>query len=83
MPRLPLWHFIFNFLKTESASEIVVWTNKEQMEFKIIDGDKLALAWGQFKKRKNMTYAKVARAIRYYYGMGILEKVLPLKIEIK
>ena len=77
MSRLSLWHFIFNLLESESESEseIVVWKNKEQLEFKIIDGDKLALAWGLFKKRNNMTYAKVARAIRYYYGMGILEKV--------
>ena len=51
------------------------WTNREKGEFRLIKTAVIADLWGQSKNRKCMTYEKMARAMRYYYKMKILEKV--------
>ena len=40
-----------------------------------MDPDHLAGAWGRKKRRKNMTFEKLSRALRYYYERGIMRKV--------
>ena len=37
--------------------------------------DKLATLWGEQKKKPLITFEKLARGLRYYYGESILEKV--------
>ena len=76
--RLCLWTFIFDLLQTESARDIVSWTNRDQLEFKIVNSDKLALVWGEVRGRKNMTYSTLTRTLSYYYGKELLEKVTTL-----
>lgn len=41
----------------------------------MVDHNMVAKLWGQHKKRKNMTYDKLSRALRYYYAKNILAKV--------
>ena len=43
--------------------------------FRIANPGKLAVLWGEQKKRDGMTYDKLARALRYYYKVKIIEKV--------
>ena len=56
-------------------SEIIEWADRRQLEFTIKDPDEVAKLWGLVKEKSTMTYAKLARGIRYYYGKGVIEKV--------
>ena len=59
----------------EVQMKAIEWTNKDLGEFRLIKTALIAQLWGKSKNRKSMTYEKMARAMRYYYKMGILEKV--------
>ena len=59
----------------EQRTPCVKWTDREKLEFKIEDTEGLAQEWGQRKGKNTMTWAKFARAMRYYYGKDVLEKV--------
>ena len=59
----------------DQRTPCVKWTNREKLEFKVEDTDALAQEWGQRKGKNTMTWAKFARAMRYYYGKDVLEKV--------
>jgi len=72
--RLSLWSFIFDLLE-EKQKACVKWTDRENLEFKIEDTEGLAFEWGSRKGRHSMTWPKFARAMRYYYGKNVLEKV--------
>ena len=53
----------------------IEWTVRERGEFRLIKTGVVAQLWGLSKNRTSMTYEKMARAMRYYYKMKILEKV--------
>ena len=72
--RLSLWSFIYDLLE-DQRTPCVKWTNREKLEFKVEDTEALAQEWGQRKGKNTMTWAKFARAMRYYYGKDVLEKV--------
>ncbi|XP_066933540.1 uncharacterized protein [Clytia hemisphaerica] len=73
--RLYLWYFLLELLGIEGTENIISWTNKETLEFKIHDAKRLAVMWGNMHGRENMTYAKFSRALRYHYKKGVLQKV--------
>jgi ETS translocation variant 6/7 len=52
-----------------------MWEDKERFVFRILDKNKLASLWGEKKKKTNMTYEKLSRALRYYYKMRIISKI--------
>jgi len=52
----------------------VEWTRERKYEFRILEPDKLAKLWGALKKKPAMTFKKLARGLRYYYGKSMLEK---------
>ena len=73
---LHLWEFLRDILNNESMSpRAIEWTVKERGEFRLIKTGVVAQLWGMSKNRTSMTYEKMARAMRYYYKMKILEKV--------
>jgi len=74
---LHLWQFLRTVLEEEKdkPNRCIEWTNRERGEFRLIKTAVIADLWGQSKNRKCMTYEKMARAMRYYYKMKILEKV--------
>lgn len=80
--RLSLWSFIYNLLEEETKT-CVKWTDRENLEFKVEDTDGLAHEWGKRKGSHSMTWPKFARAMRYYYGKGVLEKVNYIKNKLK
>lgn len=41
----------------------------------MVDPEEVAQKWGRRKKRSNMNYDKMGRALRYYYDKMILTKV--------
>lgn len=73
--RLYLWYFLLELLEMEGTENIISWTNKDTLEFKIHDAKRLAVMWGSMHGRENMTYAKFSRALRYHYKKGVLQKV--------
>ena len=70
-----LWEFLLELLANENCRSIVTWTREDHLEFKILNPEELAKRWGAFKRTKMMNYEKLSRALRYYYGKGIITKV--------
>lgn len=73
--RFTLWSFIIDLLEQEKKT-CVKWTDRENLIFRVEDRDGLANEWGRRKGSVSMTWQKFARAMRYYYGKEILEKVM-------
>ena len=73
--RISLWFFILELLDLDKCQTCVGWTYEEPYEFAIKNPDELAALWGSVKENPTMTYAKLARGLRYYYGKNIIEKV--------
>ncbi|XP_062522788.1 ETS domain-containing transcription factor ets-5-like [Corticium candelabrum] len=70
----PLWQFLLELLNNERCRSIISWTGSGT-EFELKDHDALAREWGIRKRKPNMTYDKLSRALRYYYTKNIIEKV--------
>ena len=73
--RIPLWRFLLQLLHRDSLSRLIQWTDAEQFKFKIKEPNEVAQLWGSIKDKSDMTYEKLGRAMRYYYGKNIIEKV--------
>ncbi|XP_070557669.1 transcription factor ETV6-like [Ptychodera flava] len=70
-----LWEFLYFLLSEEATySSYIKWEDKSNQIFRIIKPSVIAYLWGRQKNRKNMTYDKLSRALRYYYKMKILLK---------
>ncbi|CAF0917844.1 unnamed protein product [Rotaria sordida] len=74
--RRPLLHeFIRLILENDEYSHIAEYIDRKRGIFKLYQPDVVADLWKQVKGRNsdnNMTYDKLARALRYYYGNGIM-----------
>lgn len=69
-----LWQFLLELLTDSSNSHCIRWEAQEG-EFRMVDPEEVAQKWGRRKKRLNMNYDKMGRALRYYYDKMILTKV--------
>ena len=69
-----LWIFLLDLLLSPQHRQIVHWTGNGY-EFRIAHPAGLARLWGKYRNRPQMTYEKMSRALRYYYGRGILASV--------
>ncbi|NXW90663.1 ETV3L protein, partial [Alopecoenas beccarii] len=69
-----LWHFILELLQNEEFRHIISWQWGEYGEFVIKDPDGVARLWGRRKRKPQMNYDKLSRALRYYYNKRILHK---------
>ena len=74
LSRLPLWYFLYEMANSSTEDSMVRWTDMKTMEILIENPSKLAFIWGKVKNIKDMSYATLARGIRYYYGKGVMEK---------
>ncbi|KAK6172740.1 hypothetical protein SNE40_016340 [Patella caerulea] len=72
--QLQLWQFLLELL-TDKENECCIKWEGTNGEFRMTDPEEVARRWGQRRNRKNMTYDKVSRAMRYYYDRLILTKV--------
>ena len=68
---MTLWEFLLELLLDENSMNLISWTNYEG-EFRLHQSEEVARLWGLRKKRNNMNYDKLSRALRYYY-----DKVIP------
>ncbi|KAK3699147.1 hypothetical protein QZH41_002464 [Actinostola sp. cb2023] len=70
-----LWEFLHHLLISKRYEQCIAWKNANRGIFRMVDHNMVAKLWGKHKKRKNMTYDKLSRALRYYYAKNILAKV--------
>ncbi|CAB4003321.1 DNA-binding D-ETS-4-like isoform X3, partial [Paramuricea clavata] len=71
-----LWEFLKEMLNnSEENKSYIKWISKREGIFQLVNSSGVAKLWGQRKNRKNMTYEKMSRALRYYYEKDILERV--------
>lgn len=66
-----LWKFLEELLD-KGEENCVSWVSKEEGTFKFVDSKLAAKLWGQRKNKRNMTYEKLSRALRYYYDRRIM-----------
>lgn len=66
-----LWKFLEELLD-KGEENCVSWVSKEDGTFKFVDSKLAAKLWGQRKNKRNMTYEKLSRALRYYYDRRIM-----------
>ena len=69
---MTLWEFLLELLLDENSMNLISWTNYEG-EFRLHQSEEVARLWGLRKKRNNMNYDKLSRALRYYYDKVNLE----------
>lgn len=70
-----LWEFLLELLANENFCTIISWSRREQNEFKLKNPKEVARRWGILRRKKGMTYEKLSRSLRFYYGQGIIQKV--------
>ena len=70
-----LWEFTLRVLKKPKYKYMVSWEKREEGLFRFNNAQAFAALWGKHRNRPQMSYDKVARALRYYYKRNILEQV--------
>ena len=72
--QIQLWQFLLELLQDDKHANIIAWAGSEG-EFKLLDPEAVSMLWGLRKRKPNMNYDKLSRAIRYYYDKKIMHKV--------
>ncbi|XP_067655591.1 ETS-related transcription factor Elf-3-like [Haliotis asinina] len=71
-----LWKFILDLLEDPRYNPShIVWVNRQEGIFRLIDPARLAELWGHVKGNKSMNYEKLSRGLRYYYTHNVMEHV--------
>ncbi|XP_062500183.1 transcription factor ETV6-like isoform X3 [Corticium candelabrum] len=72
--QIQLWQFLLELLSDKRNVNCIAWAGHNG-EFKLLNPDEVSRLWGLRKKKPNMNYDKLSRAIRYYYDKKIMHKV--------
>ena len=75
---MQLWQFLYTLLSDpdKKFKELIEWTsNSKAREFRLLEPEAIAIWWGEHKNKRNMSYDKLSRSLRYYYDKGIIRKV--------
>lgn len=75
---MQLWQFLYALLNDpdEKYKKLIEWTaNNVSREFRLLEPEAIAIWWGEHKNKKNMSYDKLSRSLRYYYDKGIIRKI--------
>ncbi len=72
-----LWQFLYSILQLpDKYSHLIEWTSyRKEFEFRLVEPDAIAVWWGYHKNKKNMSYDKLSRSLRYYYDKQIIRKI--------
>jgi GA-binding protein transcription factor alpha len=80
-PNMMLCKFLLDLLVDKDSKNIVRWVNDEA-EFKFLEPEVVAERWGKHRQKADMTYEKMARALRRHYA-NIISKVVGKKYVYK
>ena len=75
---MQLWQFLYALLNDPEKRyrKLIEWTaNNLSREFRLLEPEAIAIWWGEHKNKKNMSYDKLSRSLRYYYDKGIIRKI--------
>ena len=74
---MQLWQFLYALLEDPEKrhGELIEWTNRQELEFRLLDPEAIAIWWGKIKHRANMTLERLSQSLHYYYERGILKKM--------
>ena len=75
---MQLWQFLYALLNdpNKKYNKLIEWTaNCLSREFRLLEPEAIAIWWGEHKNKKNMSYDKLSRSLRYYYDKGIIRKI--------
>lgn len=73
---MQLWQFLYALLSDPQYKELIEWTsNVKEREFRLHEPECIAIWWGDHKNKRNMSYDKLSRSLRYYYDKGIIRKI--------
>ncbi len=76
---MQLWQFLYALLGNSASNKygkLIEWTsNGNSREFRLLEPEAIAIWWGEHKSKKNMSYDKLSRSLRYYYDKGIIRKI--------
>lgn len=68
-----IWRFLLNLLTKSEYQNVIEWIDNEGT-FKILKPNTVSIMWGLIKNNWKMNYKKMAAALRYHYGKGIIER---------
>jgi len=68
-----IWQFLLYLLTNSKCQHVIEWVGNDGT-FKIIKPNTVSFMWGLHKNNFKMTYSKMAAALRYHYGKGIIER---------
>uniref|UniRef100_A0A0B6ZJP0 ETS domain-containing protein n=1 Tax=Arion vulgaris TaxID=1028688 RepID=A0A0B6ZJP0_9EUPU len=86
---LHLWEFMRNLLQNSEYEGIIEWISKSEGVFRVMNSTEVARLWGEKKKnKKQMTYEKLSRSLRYsrlegYFAELPRDKNYPKKLCFK
>lgn len=63
-----LSEFLLECLHFDCYDHIIRWRNRKEGTFKIVESQVLAMMWGMVKRKPDMNFDKMSRAMRYYYS---------------
>lgn len=69
---IEIWRFLLNLLTDNMYTNVIEWVDNEGT-FRIIKPNTVSIMWGLTKKNWRMNYKKMAAALRYHYGRGIIK----------
>lgn len=68
-----IWQFLLSLLTDCEYQNVIEWVDNDGT-FKIIKPETVSVMWGLIKNNWRMDYNKMAAALRYHYGKGIIER---------
>jgi len=60
-----LWQFLLEILCDEQYKDIISWVRRDEGVFRFVKPKSVAALWGKRRRRENMSYEHLSRAMRY------------------
>lgn len=71
--KIEIWQFLLNLLSDSEYQNVIEWIDNDGT-FKIIKPNTVSIMWGLVKNNWRMDSNKMAAALRYHYGKGLIER---------